>query len=88
MKEEEIIQAGIDYTLSTNPKCIAGDNFGNFSMTMNRNPSFEAGAKWMQEKMIDKACEWIDKESFGYIYDNEPYLQPEFKNDFKKAMKQ
>lgn len=88
MKEEEIIQAGIDYTLSTNPRCIAGDNFGNFSMTMNRNPSFEAGAKWMQEKMIEKMqkclndIEWCD--AGNYIW----YSKSEMIDLIKKAMKQ
>lgn len=81
MKEEDIIQAANEYVGH------AEETEEDFSTYCNRK-SFEAGAKWMQEKIIDKACEWIDKESFGYIYDNEPYLQPEFKNDFKKAMKQ
>ena len=26
---------------------------------------FEAGAEWMQKKMIDKACEWIE----AYLFD-------------------
>ena len=29
--------------------------------------AFEAGAEWMQEKMIDKACEWLKEygDDFG-----------------------
>lgn len=92
MKEEEIIQAGIDYTLSTNPRCIAGNAFADIADMMNRNPSFEAGAKWMQEKMIEKVCKWIKENGYKYsdtTDDDCPFFHTnEFIENFKKAMKQ
>ena len=40
---------------------------------------FLEGAKWMQEKMIDKACEWLE--------DNYPYyFDTDIEEQFKKAM--
>ena len=30
-RKEEIIQAGINYTLANKPRCIAGDNFADIS---------------------------------------------------------
>ena len=51
---------------------------------------FAKGAKWMQEKMIDKACEWLksvmlDDDIYG-VGNNVENLK-ELINDFKKAMK-
>lgn len=43
---EQIIEAGIEYTMQNNPVCIGGDNFYEMSKMLNRNKSFEAGAKW------------------------------------------
>lgn len=93
MKEEEIIQAGIDYTLSTNPRCIAGNAFADIANMMNRNPSFEAGAKWMQEKIIEKAGDWLSNMSIEDMiekYDEFDTSEGWYKfiDDLKKAMKQ
>lgn len=46
IREEQIIEAGIEYTMQNNPICIGGDNFYEQAKEFNRNRSFEAGAKW------------------------------------------
>lgn len=43
---EQIIEAGIEYTMQNNPVCIGGDKFYEMSKMLNRNKSFEEGAKW------------------------------------------
>lgn len=43
-RAEEIIEAGIEYTMQNSPRCIGGDNF--YVRELNRNRSFEAGAQW------------------------------------------
>lgn len=60
-REEEIRKAGIEYTMEHNPMCIGGGAFADIVEEMNRNYAFEAGAKWADKTMIDKACEWIEK---------------------------
>lgn len=45
-REEEIIKAGIDYTMSVRPMCLGGLAFEEDIRKMNRNKSFEEGAKW------------------------------------------
>lgn len=45
-REEEIIEAGIDYTMSVRPMCVCGLAFEQEIRQMNRNKSFEEGAKW------------------------------------------
>lgn len=59
MTNEQIIDAGIDYTMSTCPVCMGGDAFEDMIRRYNRNPSFEAGAKWAKEELIKDACEWL-----------------------------
>lgn len=63
---------------------------------------FEAGAEWMQKKMIDKACEWLKEymyveHIFEYSEDDEPVHYvcastcnsvDEFINKFKKAIEE
>lgn len=52
---------------------------------------FEAGAEWMQKKMINKACKWIDNNkhlhkelSFGSLSIN----WNKFIREFRKAMEE
>jgi hypothetical protein len=61
MTQEEIVDAGIDYTMRTCPVCIGGAAFEEKTRQFNRNPSFEAGAKWAKEQVIKEACEWLKK---------------------------
>ena len=48
-REEQIIEAGIEYTMQNDPVCIGGDNFYEMAKILNRNKSFEAGAKWADQ---------------------------------------
>lgn len=81
MKEEEIIQAANKYVGH------AEEAEEDLSIYCNRK-SFEAGAKWMQEKMIEKMqkclndIEWCD--AGNYIW----YSKSEMIDLIKKAMKQ
>lgn len=84
MKEEEIIQAANEYVGH------AEEAEEDLSTYCNRK-SFEAGAKWMQEKMIDKACEWLKENGYKYsdtTDDDCPFFYTnEFIENFEKAMK-
>ena len=60
-REEQIIEAGIDYTMSVRPMCVGGLEFEEDIRKMNRNKSFEEGAKWADKTMIDKACDYLYK---------------------------
>ena len=80
-REEQIRQAGIEYTLSTRPMCIGGDAFSELIDEINRCPSFEEGAKWADKTIIDKACNWLLKG--GYFVNNTETI-----NDFKRAMEE
>ena len=55
--------------------------------------AFEAGAEWMQKKMIDKACEWLWDEIYERMEDK--YIKEALMDDnyranlvdaFRKAM--
>lgn len=48
-REEQIKQAGIVYTYRNRPMCIGGGAFSEMVDEMNRNKSFEEGAKWADE---------------------------------------
>jgi hypothetical protein len=61
MTQQQIIDAGIDYTMSTHPVCMGGVAFEDKVRQFNRNPSFEAGVKWAKEELIKEACEWLKK---------------------------
>ena len=61
-REEQIIEASIEYQLSTNPRAIGGDAFADFAREMNVNQSFIAGAKWADKTMIEKACDLYHEE--------------------------
>jgi hypothetical protein len=91
-REEEIINAGIDYTMNVRPMCIGGLAFKEEIRQMNRNKSFEEGAKWADKTMIDKACKWLkisieDYDDYdawkGNYIDTETLI-----NDFIKAMEE
>lgn len=52
-REEEIIEAGIEYTMQNSPCCIGGDNFYEQTRKFNRNRSFENGAQWADNHPIN-----------------------------------
>jgi hypothetical protein len=60
MTQEQIIDAGIDYTMQRQPKCIGSLVFDDAIRQMHNNPSFEAGAEWAKKKIIEEACEWLE----------------------------
>lgn len=87
-----IEKASAEWQMSNNPICISGDTFADMALQMNVNPAFIAGAKWMQEKMIEKTVNWIREYCVLYTYDQNRieanlYLG-DLLMDFEKAMKQ
>lgn len=80
-REKQIIEAGIEYTMQNNPVCIGGDNFYEQAKEFNRNRSFEAGTKWADKTMIEKACKWLLRG--GYFVNNTETI-----DDFKRAMEE
>lgn len=48
-REQEIRQASIEYTIGNRPMCIGGGAFSEIADELNRNKSFEEGAKWADE---------------------------------------
>ena len=54
-----------------------------------KTQSFLVGAKWADETMIDKACEWLcmNMTSTDYFGINGNLYKPDFVDKFKKAMK-
>ena len=52
---------------------------------------FEAGAEWMQETMIEKACEWLKLNAEDYVvtcYDKGELDSEGLLMDFRKAMEE
>lgn len=80
-REEEIIEASIDYQIATNPKCIAGESFADFAHEMNVNQSFIEGAKWADQhprkELVDK--EKVEQWIIGYF----EFLNDAGKHHFK-----
>lgn len=48
-REEEIIEASINYTMKNRPNVLAGDIFSDDMREYNRDKAFEEGAKWADE---------------------------------------
>ena len=46
-REREILKASVSWT--------------NKVLTVNEEKAFQAGAKWADKTMIEKACEWLEK---------------------------
>jgi len=96
MTKEQIIDAGIDYTMSTCPVCMSGAAFEEKIRQFNRNPSFEAGAVLAKEKVIKEACEWLNDNLFEVITGIDDTSVMSFENiglnefieNFKKAMEE
>ena len=47
MTHKDIEKASVNYQMSTHPKAIGGDAFGDMIYHMNINPSFISGAEWV-----------------------------------------
>lgn len=85
MTKEQIIDAGIDYTMKTCPVCMGGAAFEEKIRQFNRNASFEAGAAWAKEILIQEACEWMDV-NFPSLDNVGSWYMEGFIEQFKKAM--
>lgn len=64
-REEEIIEASINYTMKNRPNVLAGDRFYEEMKIFNRNKAFEEGAKWADKTMLDKIEQWLKKKNRG-----------------------
>lgn len=94
MTQEQIIDAGIDYTMQRQPACIGALVSKDSIRQMHRNPSFEAGVKWAKEELIKEACELLERMIWEITYEDlegnsvQHYDKMEFIEDFKKAMEE
>jgi hypothetical protein len=96
MTQQQIIDAGIDYTMSTRPVCMGGSAFEEKIRQFNRNPAFEAGATLTKENLIKEACEWLDNNLFEIVIgindisvmSLENISLKDFIKQFKKAMEE
>lgn len=92
MTQEQIIDAGIDYTMQRQPVCIGALVSKDSIRQMHRNPSFEAGAKWTKDILIEEACKLLERMIWEVTYEDlegnsvQHYDKMEFIEDFKKAM--
>lgn len=89
-REEQIKNAAWDYFQDLDSH--------HFHLLPHCNPqtdAFEAGAKWADKTMIDKACEWLKENIDLYSYNafntksgyTEITLTDEFETAFRQAMK-
>lgn len=85
-RTEQIRQASIEYTYRNRPMCIGGGSFSEMVDEMNRNKPFEEGAKWADETMIEKACEWLNSVNTDDYMDSGIFQMYDLIIDFKKAM--
>lgn len=96
MTKEQIIDAGINYTMSAHPVCMGGAAFEDKIRQCNRNPLFEVGATWAKERVIKEACEWLNDNLFEVITGIDDTSVMSFENiglnefieNFKKAMEE
>ena len=94
-REEQIIEASVEFTRKNCPTCIDINNFLEVIREFNRKRAFEAGAKWADQTMLDKVCKWLESELYN-TYDvlgNEDigsctyYNVEELIENLKEAMK-
>ena len=78
---KELESAAFDYI---NSQAVKAENmqfaFGDFIN----------GAEWMQKKMIDKACEWLENNWREYVYQDGDGIVHfgHWESDFRKAMEE
>lgn len=87
-REEEIRQAGIEYTCKNRPKCIGGDAFSKVIDGMNRNPVFEDAAKWADNTMIERVCVWLDSVNTDNYMDSGIFQMYDLIQDLKRVMEE
>ena len=67
---------------------IASVSWTDKSLTVNEEKAFQAGARWADKTMIEKACEWLEEKNKMCMYELEMILGKQFINDFKQAMEE
>mgnify|MGYP003424509470 CR=1 FL=1 len=93
---EEIIDAGVEYTMKTRPNMLGGDKFSEEMREYNRSKAFEEGAKWADKTMIDKACKWLEENIDLVAMDtvnvrsgyHEIVMMNDFERKFREAMEE
>ena len=80
MTQQQIIDAGIDYTLANCPVCMGGAAFEDKIRQFNRNPLFEAGAKLAKEKLIEEITQWLSEELFEDPAEPNPFYSDDVKS--------
>ena len=80
MTQQQIIDAGIDYTLANCPVCIGGAAFEDKIRQFNRNPLFEAGATLAKETIIEEVTQWLLAELFEDPADPNPFYKSDVKS--------
>jgi hypothetical protein len=86
-RRNEIIDAGIEYTLQNRPMCICGDAFFEDMREMNRNKTYEEAAKWADKTMIERAIYILsDLSNDGCLIDIHNF--EEFEKQFRKKMEE
>jgi hypothetical protein len=93
MTQQQIIDAGINYTMSTRPICMGGTAFEERIRQYNRNPLFEVGATWAKENLIKEACEWLKNNITDDVLLNcgsviKVITVDELTKEFRKAMEE
>ena len=89
---EEIIEAGINYTMKNRPIVLDGDKLFEEMREFNRNKAFEEGAKWADKTMIEKACKWlkenIDLVAMDTVNVRSGYHEIVMMNDFERKFRE
>ncbi len=75
-REREILKASVSWT--------------DKSLTVNEEKAFQAGAKWADKTMIEKACEWLINNWREYVYQDGDEIVHfgHWESDFRKAMEE
>lgn len=84
-REEQIIEAGAYHLCGLRPPKTCGHNMHEL-VYINCNLAFEAGAKWADETMIDKVCEWLDNINPDDYMDSGIFQIHDLIGDLRKAM--
>lgn len=79
-REEQITETAKEYY---NPK-------SGFPYSLQMRAGFITGAKWADETMVEKMCNWIDSniDKYTMVDDDKIVLSKSFKEDFIKAMEE
>ena len=57
------------------------------SLTVNEEKAFQAGAKWADKTMIDRACKWMEYNLHLFVM-NGHINHSAFEQEFRKAMEE